>query len=499
MMKPEITYVDLFSGLGAFAKGIQDAGFILKNHYFSEIDKYAIANYKYNFKKANYVGKIQEIETEKIERPDILTFGSPCQDISTAGKRGGIFGKRSKLFFNAVEIINRLRPKIFVFENVKGLLFNNKGKDFEIVLREIANLGLYECQWQLVNTAWILPQNRERIFLVGSLREISIPRIFPLNKEYEKDQVRRPRIRTLGRYSDYRQDIIYSTKGCAPAITVGKGTPTSFFKSGKGYRKLTPVECERLQGLPDNWTKFGQFENEIKPLSNTQRYTLLGNAITSTIMTQITENLKPIFSAGLDGPRKLKSTKKDITRISEIQISYKQNRMIEYETIRNSDDVAEIVRSIISKEKIEVREQMIVLYFNRSNKIIGYHIHSIGGVSRLVTDNKIFLSIALKTLATSMVISHNHPSGNTNPSEADRGVTKRLEDAAKLHDIVLLDHVIVTANSHYSLADNGLMGVESPYPINEKNTTVIGEAETNKDSFSALEHIENLKNYLNQK
>ena len=299
MKNNEITYIDLFSGLGAFPKGLIDAGFKLKNHYFSEIDKYAIANYKYNFKQANYVGKIQEIETKKIQRPDILSFGSPCQDISTAGERRGIFGARSKLFFDAIGIIDRLRPKVFVFENVKGLLFSNKGKDFEIVLREIANLGLYECQWQLINTAWLLPQNRERLFLVGSLREVSAPRIFPLLEGYNADQSRSSRIKVLDRYSSYRQDIIYSSDGCSPAVVVGKGSPTSYIKVGKRIRKLTPIEQERLQGLPDDWTKYGQFGNGIKELSKTQRYSMLGNAITSLVMKLIAQKLKPVFSFSL--------------------------------------------------------------------------------------------------------------------------------------------------------------------------------------------------------
>ena len=301
MIKPNITYVDLFAGLGAFAKGILDAGFKFKHHYFSEVDKFAIANYLFNFKNAKNLGDVQKIKTENIQKPDILTFGSPCQDISHAGQKKGIFGNRSKLFFNAVGIIDRLRPKVFVFENVKALLFGNKGKDFEVVLREIANLGVYECQWQLINTAWLLPQNRERLFLVGSLREVGLPRIFPLLTGYSENETRLKRIDVLKRYSNYNQDIIYSTQNCAPTLMVGKGSPTSIIKMGKQYRKLTPIECERLQGLPDDWTKYGRFENEIKEISKTQRYSMLGNAITSLVMKLIAQKILPVFGASLQG------------------------------------------------------------------------------------------------------------------------------------------------------------------------------------------------------
>lgn len=219
----------------------------------------------------------------------------------TCWQKKGLFGARSKLFFDAIGVIDRLRPKVFVFENVKGLLFSNKGKDFEIVLRTIANLGLYECQWQLINTAWLLPQNRERLFLVGSLREICVPRIFPLLGGYEEDATRKPRIKVLNRYGNYRQNVIYSALGCAPTLMVGKGDSKGYVKVGDQIRKLTPIEHERLQGLPDNWTKLGQFENGIKEISKTQRYSMLGNAITSLVMKLIALKLKPAFSSELNG------------------------------------------------------------------------------------------------------------------------------------------------------------------------------------------------------
>ena len=321
-MKTEITYLDLFAGLGAFPKGLIDAGFKLKNHYFSEIDKYAIGNYKYNFKNAKYVGKVQEVKHQKIQKPDIISFGSPCQDISNAGSKTGLFGTRSKLFFDAIGIIDRLRPKVFVFENVKGLLFSNKGKDFEVVLRAIADLGVYECQWQLINTAWLLPQNRERLFLVGSLRKVGISRIFPLFDTYETNQTRRPWIKILGNYGNYRQNIIHSIKGCAPTLMVGKGCPTSYIMINKIIRRLTPIECERLQGLPDNWTKLGEFEKGTEEISKTQRYSMLGNAITSLIMKLIALKLKPTFDTSLSG-----------TRNNELE-----QRAIELYNLFNTDD-----------------------------------------------------------------------------------------------------------------------------------------------------------------
>jgi DNA-cytosine methyltransferase len=174
-------YLDLFSGIGGFAKGFDMAGFTFDKHYFSEIDKNAIANYKYNFKNAEYAGDIRTIFTGTItDRPNLITFGFPCQDLSVAGKGKGLSGARSGLFYEAVRLIEEFKPDVFIFENVKGLLSSNKGKDFELVLRTIADIGLYECEWQLLNTAWLLPQNRERVYFVGHRKTQSIPRIFPI-------------------------------------------------------------------------------------------------------------------------------------------------------------------------------------------------------------------------------------------------------------------------------------------------------------------------------
>ncbi len=490
-MKKTINYLDLFSGLGAFAKGLLDAGFKFKNHYFSEIDKYAIANYKYNFKNAHYVGQIEKVKDTEIQKPDIVTFGSPCQDISHAGKRKGIFGKRSKLFFEAVKIIDRFRPKVFVFENVKALLFNNKGKDFEVVLRAIANLGLYECQWQLINTAWLLPQNRERLFLVGSLAGESVQGIFPLLGHYEKNQKRTSRIKVIGRYGNYNQNTVFSSKGCAPTLLSGNGRPEGYVKAGRKIRQLTPLECERLQGLPDDWTKFGEFETGIKELSSHQRYILLGNAITAEIMRLIGKKIIKEFNAGLQGIKKANKMNDTKTNINEIEIHYKQKIIGEYGSIQDSDDAADIVRSIIGEDKMDVREQVIILYFNAKNTLIGYHLHSIGTITSSPVDNKIILSIAVKTLASSIIIAHNHPSGNLEPSENDKKMTRKLKEASKVHHIRLLDSIIVTSKSCYSFHNDGLLGTEDSYPIIETKTD--SGPELNED---AVIHINNLKKYL---
>jgi DNA (cytosine-5)-methyltransferase 1 len=162
-------HLDLFSGIGGFALGFQRAGWKFDKHYFSEINPYAIKIYQRQFPGAIGLGSITGINPEELGQVDLITFGFPCQDLSIAGKRAGLAGARSGLFFEAMRLIRALKPDTFIFENVAGLLTSNEGKDFEVVLREIADTRLYELEWELLNTSWFLPQNRERVYAIGHL------------------------------------------------------------------------------------------------------------------------------------------------------------------------------------------------------------------------------------------------------------------------------------------------------------------------------------------
>jgi len=177
-----MNYLDLFSGIGGFALGVEQTGIKVDKHYFSEINKYATTIYKKHFPNAVELGDITKINPNQLGQINLVTFGFPCQDLSIAGKRTGLGGSRSGLFFEAIRIIQECKPNIFIFENVKGLLTSNEGKDFEVVLRTIADIGLYECEWQLLNTSWFLPQNRERIYFIGHLGKGSGQKVFPIGE-----------------------------------------------------------------------------------------------------------------------------------------------------------------------------------------------------------------------------------------------------------------------------------------------------------------------------
>ena len=144
------------------------------------------------------------------------------------------------------------------------------------------------------------------------------------------------------------------------------------------------------------------------------------------------------------------------SQVSEIQVSYSAN-IIGKEIVSNSKYLFNIVHNQWNIDTIEMYEEVKILLLNRANKVLGIYALSKGGLSSSVVDIRIILSIALKALASSIILIHNHPSGNLKPSKSDIDITRKLKSACELLDIVLLDHLIVTKGDYFSFADNGLI------------------------------------------
>ena len=328
----EINQLDLFSGIGGFHLGFERAGYKV-NSYFSEVDKHAVAVYKHQFKDSTYVGSVTDVRGADLPRIDLITFGSPCQDFSLAGKRKGMGGERSSLITEAIRLIHECRPRVFIWENVKGTFSSNNGADFWAIIQAFANIGGYRCEWQLLNTSWFLPQNRERIYLVGYLAESKGDwgGVFPITQDNGKvdnrDGRRNQSAQTLtaryfastaqGSYIGERNEIqevntpkiIGYTRDAKGKVTdrhlkdeagtihssSGQGGNTDQYVQDYRIRRLTPIECERLQGFPDNHTEYGIYDGEVKKMSNTQRYKQCGNAVTVDVVQAIANKLRAIL------------------------------------------------------------------------------------------------------------------------------------------------------------------------------------------------------------
>lgn len=142
--------------------------------------------------------------------------------------------------------------------------------------------------------------------------------------------------------------------------------------------------------------------------------------------------------------------------IAEVRLIYSNKvSAADRPTIRSSEDAMRLFRESWDKETIELYEECKLMLLNRANKVLGIAQISQGGISGTVTDVRIILQYALKANASAIVLCHNHPSGNLQPSDADLKITSKLKEAAMIHEINLLDHLIITAGNYYSMADMG--------------------------------------------
>lgn len=363
-----MNFIDLFSGIGGFRLGMERAGFTCKA--YCEIDKYARKTYEVNFNTENEtswtdITKVTNKEIEDFGRKnkiDIICGGFPCQAFSVAGKKRGFEDTRGTMFFELARFINVLRPKYVLLENVKGLLNHEKGKTFAIILSAMAELG-YDVEWQVLNSKdFEVPQNRERVFIIGYLRGKCGRKILPLGRAGGENPNKLKEL-TSGVSQGYRiydptgvsttlasqagglgaktglyvvgncspsrgmGGNVYDSIGLSPTLTTGKGdgpkivaratlTPDRIEKRQKGrrfknegepmftltaqdrhgvllddghvrIRRLTPLECFRLQGFPDKFC----YRAKQAGISDTQLYKQAGNSVTVNVIHAIAKEL----------------------------------------------------------------------------------------------------------------------------------------------------------------------------------------------------------------
>jgi DNA (cytosine-5)-methyltransferase 1 len=309
--KPKFKFIDLFAGIGGFRIAMQNLGG--KCVYTSEWDEQAKKTYQANFGEVPF-GDITKEETKKVipDDFDVLCAGFPCQAFSIAGKRGGFEDTRGTLFFDVAEIIKRKKPKAIFLENVKGLFNHDKGKTLTTILNVLRNdLDYYVPDPQIMNAKdFGVPQNRERIFIVGFRKDLGIDNFKypkPSGKKVSFNDIREENVVSVKYYlsETYLNTLVahkkrHESKGngfgyaiipdeeIANAVVCGgmgrernlviddrleDFTPVTHIKgevNKQGIRKMTPREWARLQGFPDNY---------VIPVADASAYRQFGNSV----------------------------------------------------------------------------------------------------------------------------------------------------------------------------------------------------------------------------
>lgn len=315
-MKP-ITVFSAFDGAGIGLLALKRAGISVAKYYASEVDKYAIQVAKKNHPEIVHVGDVKQCYARNFPKIDLLIGGSPCQDLSIAkANREGLKGARSGLFWHFVRLLRTMKPRYFLLENVASMSKEAKAKITEI-------MGVEPI---LINSALVSAQQRKRLYWTnipgitqpqdkgillkdvlenGSAMDLKSRAICSsagrtTEREYFKKQqgtmVAEPVKIGLIDGTDYQQNRVYSVFGKSVSIKGnggGWGANTGLYKidlpdGDYTIRKLTPLECERLQTWPDGYTE---------GVSNTQRYKIIGNGWTADVIAHIFKFMKEAENA----------------------------------------------------------------------------------------------------------------------------------------------------------------------------------------------------------
>ncbi len=217
-------FLDLFAGIGGFRLGMESAGHECIG--FCEIDKFARASYKaiHDTKgeiELHDITRVTDESIRRIGRVDVICGGFPCQAFSIAGNRRGFEDTRGTLFFEIARFASILRPKYLFLENVKGLLSHENGITFETIISALDELG-YDVEWQVLNSKdFGVPQNRERVFIIGHLRGERTRRVFPLSGNDEETDCKQSKIKKVGnirKKGKSQSGDVVSTDSIAPTL-----------------------------------------------------------------------------------------------------------------------------------------------------------------------------------------------------------------------------------------------------------------------------------------
>ena len=267
----------LFSGIGGFDLAAKREGHEIVGA--CEIDKYARQVYAKHFQGVPLHEDATKIKPEELPDFDILCAGFPCQPFSHAGRKNGFKDTRGTLFFEIARIAKEKKPRYLLLENVKGLLSHSKGNTFRTILRTLNELG-YDAEWQIIDSKYFVPHERKRLFIIGHLRGQNTRQIFPLG-EISENSIKINKIKYYHK-SNSQAYRVYNIEGVCPTLGAGHAMSQPLIIQKNRIRRLMPVECERLQGLPDDYGK---------EISDTNRYSVIGNAVTVPVIEKIMKEL----------------------------------------------------------------------------------------------------------------------------------------------------------------------------------------------------------------
>ena len=339
-MNNTIRVVDLFAGVGGirlgFAQAAKEFGMNTECVFSSEIDEWACKTYRKNFPNDNHDPKcdITTVDAKSLPEFDVLLAGFPCQAFSIAGKRGGFDDTRGTLFFDVARIIKEKQPKAFLLENVKGLTNHRSGKTLQVILNTLREDLGYTVFYKVLNAKeYGVAQLRERIYIVG-FKNAGDSFDYPLPLPQEERKVIRDiieenpvdaryylstsylaalkahkaRHQALGHGFGYEVRSLDDVAGTIVCGGMGKErnlivderqtdfTVRTHIKgeyNKEGLRKMTPLEWERLQGFPDNWTA---------GIADVHRYKQMGNSVAVPVIQAVSENIiKQLLTTAANG------------------------------------------------------------------------------------------------------------------------------------------------------------------------------------------------------
>jgi DNA (cytosine-5)-methyltransferase 1 len=283
-----------FAGIGGFDLGFERAG--MKVVWQCEVDPFCRKILAQHWPGVPLSTDITKVQPNEIPEADVWVGGFPCQDVSVArmGPRSGLRGKKSGLFYDYAKLIESRRPSVVVIENVPGLLSSHGGRDFGIVVQTLADLG-YGVAWRVLNSRYFgVPQSRQRVFIVAAHRDPGFAGQVLFESECGEGRAQESRPNGAKPISPFKasygdpvkgpvvQGIAYCLYACSARHT-GTDWSRTYVSYPKGrVRRLTPLESERIQGFPDDWTMPRESDDDADKIDS-QRYHAAGNAVTVNV------------------------------------------------------------------------------------------------------------------------------------------------------------------------------------------------------------------------